>query len=417
MAEFFNVLEPEKALNLLLEYTNHRTQVERLSTSQALGRITASPNFAPHDLPAFRRSSMDGYAVRAADTFGASNTLPAILNVVGEVTMGSVPEIALAATEAATIHTGGMLPEDADAVVQIENTQVVDSIDQTQMPFEIEVFRPVAVGQNAIQVGEDVQRSSEVLPAGQCLRPQDIGGMLALGITEIQVSKKPEVAIIATGDEIVQPADTLKKGQIRDINSYTIAALVEQHGGTPVLWGIVNDNFESLMKAASIALSAHDMLVITAGSSVSVRDLTVQVIGQLGEPGVLLHGVATRPGKPTVLGAAQGKPVLGLPGNPVSAMVQFLLLGVPALYRLGGSDNMPLRGTIRAKISRNVPSAAGREDYVPDKVEESSEGLVAEPVFGKSNLIYTLVKANGLMKIPMNQSGFRAGDWVDVLLI
>jgi len=193
--------------------------------------------------------------------------------------------------------------------------------------------------------------------------------------------------------------------------------LVEQHGGMPVLCGIVKDNFESLMEAASIALSAHDMLVITAGSSVSVRDLTVQVIGQLGKPGVLLHGVATRPGKPTVLGAAQGKPVLGLPGNPVSAMVQFLMLGVPALYRLAGSEIMPLRGTIQARISRNVPSASGREDYVPVNVEESSEGLVAEPVFGKSNLIYTLVKANGLMKIPINQSGFKAGDWVDVLLI
>ncbi len=416
MPEFFNVLAPDRAKELLLGHTGHRTKVDRITTFRALGRVTSSSVFAPHDLPSFRRSSMDGYAVKALDTFGASNSLPAILTVVGEVAMGSTAKVVLAAGEASLIHTGGMIPPDADAVLQIEHTQTVESKDASQLPFEIEVYRPVAVGQNILMVGEDVQEGSEVLPDGHYLRAQDIGGLLALGITEIQVYTTPTIAIIATGDEIIEPTGDLDYGQIRDINSYTIASLVSQNGGIPEICGIVNDDFDSLLEAASTALHGHDMLVITAGSSVSVRDMTVQVIDRLGDPGVLLHGVATRPGKPTVLGVVEGKPILGLPGNPVSAMVQFLVLGVPAIFRLQGAKRTPTKGSVRARVSRNVPSASGREDYVPTRLIETSEGLVAEPVFGKSNLIYTLVNAAGLLKVPINRNGFEAGEWVEVLL-
>jgi molybdopterin molybdotransferase len=416
MPEFFNVLAPNMAKELLLGHTYHRTKVERISTFRALGRITSSSISAPHDLPSFRRSSMDGYAVSASDTYGASTALPAILTIVGEVSMGSTANVGLSVGEAALIHTGGMIPPDADAVVQIEHTQIVESNNSSQLPFEIEVFRPVAVGQNLLMIGEDVLEGSEVLPAGHYLRAQDVGGLLALGITEIQVYTTPTVAIIATGDEIVEPTEALKPGQIRDINSYTIASLVSQNGGAPNICGVVGDKIDSLLIAATTALHSHDMLVITAGSSVSARDMTVQTIDNLGEPGVLLHGVATRPGKPTVLGAVDGKPILGLPGNPVSAMVQFLVLGVPAIFSLQGATTTPRRGSVRARVNRNVPSASGREDYVPARLIETNEGLVAEPVFGKSNLIYTLVKAGGLVKIPINQNGLEAGEWVEVLL-
>jgi molybdopterin molybdotransferase len=416
MPEFFNVLAPSMAKELLLGHIYHRTKVDRISTFRALGRVTSSSISAPHDLPFFKRSSMDGYAVRASDTFGASNSLPAILTIVGEIAMGSTAKVGLSVGEAALIHTGGMIPPDADAVVQIEHTQIVESKDADQLPFEIEVFRPVAVGQNLLMVGEDVQEGSEVLPAGHYMRAQDIGGLLALGITEIQVCTTPTVAIIATGDEIVEPTEVIKLGQVRDINSYTIASLVSQNGGAPKICGVINDEFDSLQVAARTALHSHDMLVITAGSSVSVRDMTVQTIDSLGDPGVLLHGVATRPGKPTVLGVVEGKPILGLPGNPVSAMVQFLILGVPAIFRLQGATTTPRRGSVRARVNCNVPSASGREDYVPTRLIETSEGLVAEPVFGKSNLIYTLVKAAGLLKIPINRNGFEAGEWVEVIL-
>ncbi len=416
MPEFFNVLPPEDAKQLLLDHAVHRTGRELLSTYDVLNRVIFSAISAPHDLPSFRRSTMDGYAVRAPDTFGASDTLPAILKVVGEVTMGSAAIVDLAPGDAAIIHTGGMIPADADAVVQIEDTQFVASNEDGKSPFEIEVFRSAAVGQNMIQVGEDVRSGSEILPAGHRLRAQDIGGLLALGIIETEVSQKPKVAIIATGDEIVAPEHGLDAGQIRDINSYTIGAMVEKHGGIPNIYGIFKDEYATLFGGAAEALSNHDMLVITAGSSVSVRDLTFQVIDDLGEPGVLLHGVAARPGKPTVLGVVQGKPILGLPGNPVSALVQFLILGVPVLNRIQGSKAEPLSGTVQARISHNVPSASGREDYVPVRLVKTGEVLIAEPVFGKSNLIYTLVNAGGLLKIPINRSGYQAGDLGEVLL-
>jgi molybdopterin molybdotransferase len=416
MSEFFNVLPPDEARELLVENTTIRTSPEVVSTYQALRRVTSSAIYAPHDLPSFNRSTMDGYAVRAADTFGASETLPAVLSVIGEVAMGREAEITLGAGESVEIHTGGMIPEKANAVVQVEHTQVVGTGDMGQGVFEIEVYKPVSVGQNLLIAGEDVQESSEVLAAGHVLRAQDIGGLLALGVTEVRVVKKPEVAIMATGDEIVDPSNSLEPGQVRDINSYTIGSLVEQSGGSADLLGVVADDFDSLYEAASLAVRDHDMLVITAGSSVSVRDMTVKVIDRLGKPGVLLHGVATRPGKPTVLGAVDGKPILGLPGNPVSAMVQFMLLGVPVVYRLQGVLNIPRRGLVWARISRNVASESGREDFIPARLRESNEGFTADPVFGKSNLIYTLVNADGLLRVPINKAGLEAGEWVEVHL-
>jgi molybdopterin molybdotransferase len=358
---------------------------------------------------------MDGYAVRAADTFGASESLPAFLQVVGEVAMGQAAEVDLGRGQAAIVHTGGMIPETADAVVQIEHTQFVAE-SATVTPFEIEVFRSVAVGQNVLQIGEDVMSQAQILPAGHLLRPQDIGGLLALGMTEVEVSRRPRVAILATGHEVVSPSEMPRPGQIRDINSFTIAGQVEQAGGIPVLGGIIPDDFPALQSAAASALESSDMLVMSAGSSVSVRDMTVRVLDGLGEPGVLFHGVATRPGKPTIIGVAGSKPLLGLPGNPVSAMIQFDMFGAPAIYHLQGLQSPPRRGLIWAKLSQNIASESGREDYVPARLEESAEGLLATPVFGKSNLIYTLVNADGLIKVPLNQAGLLAGEMVEVRL-
>jgi len=372
---------------------------------------------------------MDGYAVRAADTFGASESLPAFLEVVGEVAMGKTADVSLGTGQAAIVHTGGMIPGTADAVVQVEHTQVISgqlSVSSGQwavsneqspvLPFEIEVLRAVAVGQNVLQVGEDVGEGDEILPAGHRLRPQDLGGLLALGITAVAVARRPRVAIVATGDEVVDPGQAIAPGQIRDINSYTVAGLTRQAGGVPMVKGIIGDRFEALQTAAAEALAGADMLVMSAGSSVSVRDMTVQVIDGLGEPGVLLHGVATRPGKPTIVGVVEGKPVLGLPGNPVSAMIQFDMFGVPAIYRLQGVQTVPRRGLVWARLSQNIASESGREDYVPAKLEDTAEGLVATPVFGKSNLIYTLVNADGLIKLPLNKGGLLAGEWVEVRL-
>lgn len=416
MAEFFNVLPPDEARGLMLRHLATLSPSETILTSAALGRVTAEAVFAPGALPAFRRSTMDGYAVRAADTFGASGSLPAFLKVTGEVPMGRPARSVLAPGEAVIVHTGGMIPETADAVVQIEHTQSLDAKPGTKPPFEIEVFRAVAVGQNVLQVGEDVSTGAEILPAGHLLRPQDTGGLLAVGVVELAVTRRPRVAILATGDEIVAPDQPPAPGQIRDINSYTVAGLTTQAGGIPVLAGIVGDDLDALRAAAVAALADHDMLVMSAGSSVSVRDMTVQVIDELGTPGVLLHGVATRPGKPTIVGAVDGKPVLGLPGNPVSAMVQFDMFGVPAIYRMQGMLATPRRGLVWATLEQNIASESGREDYVPAKLRDEKDGLRAIPVFGKSNLIYTLVNADGLIKVPLNKAGLLAGERVEVRL-
>ncbi|MCP4419069.1 MAG: molybdopterin molybdotransferase MoeA [Chloroflexi bacterium] len=429
MPEFFNVLPPDDARALLFRHLTAVLPPETVPTEQANGRVTATAVLSPHALPQFRRSTMDGYAVRAADSFGASESLPAFLQVVGEVPMGQPAAVELTVGQAAIVHTGGMIPETADAVVQIEHTQLISGQysvsndplsvigDQSpEFPFEIEVLKSVAVGQNVLQVGEDVSRNAEILPVGHLLRPQDVGGLLALGITAVIVVRQPRVGILATGDEVIPPEKQAGPGQIRDINSYTVAGLVQQAGGIPVLGGIIPDDFSALETAASDLLSQSDMLVVSAGSSVSVRDMTVQVIERLGEPGVLLHGVATRPGKPTIVGAVAGKPVLGLPGNPVSAMVQFDMFGVPAIYHLQGVKIPPRRGLVWAKLSQNIASESGREDYVPARLEDGIEGLLATPVFGKSNLIYTLVNADGLIKVPLNKGGLLAGDRVEVRL-
>jgi molybdopterin molybdotransferase len=422
MTEFFNVLPPDKARQLLFEQMTHHTGEETIPVNQALGRVLKNDVKSPQALPAFRRSTMDGYAVRAADTFGASGSLPAFLTVVGEVPMGKAAEVALAPGQAALVHTGGMIPETADAVVQVEHTQVIShqlsaSSDQSPaFPYEIEVLKAVAVGQNVLQIGEDVAVGAPIFPAGHRLRPQDLGGLLAVGITEIAVAKKPRVGILATGDEVIPPTLMTLPGQIRDINSYTVSGQVEQAGGIAVRGGIIPDQYEALAEAAASLLPNVDMLVMSAGSSVSVRDMTVQVVDSLGKPGVLLHGVATRPGKPTIVGVVDGKPVLGLPGNPVSAMVQFDMFGVPAIYRLQGMTAVPRRGLVWAKLSQNIASETGREDYVPARLEDTANGLIAVPVFGKSNLIYTLVNADGLIKVPLNKNGLEAGEMVEVRL-
>lgn len=412
MPEFFNVLPPDEARELLFEHLTRAVPGETIPTAEAVGRVTAGAVVAPHSLPSFRRSTMDGYAVRAGDTYGASESLPAFLTVVGEVPMGEAARVALSEGEAAIVHTGGMIPETADAVVQVELTQKMD--ERTVFPHEIEVLKAMAVGQNVLQVGEDVEEGEAILPGGHRLRPQDLGGLLALGITEVVVARRPWVAILATGDEVVDPSRMTGPGEIRDINSYSVSGQTVQAGGMPVRGGIIPDDLAQMEAAAERMLAENDMLVMSAGSSVSVRDMTVKVIDGLGKPGVLLHGVATRPGKPTIVGAVEGKPVLGLPGNPVSAMIQFDMFGVPAIYRLQGLKEPPRQGSVWAKLSQNLASETGREDYVPARLEEGEEGLTAVPVFGKSNLIYTLVNADGLIKVPLNKGGVPAGEWVEV---
>jgi len=407
MTELFTVLTPPEAWRRLREHWQPQVVAERIPTQDGLDRVLAAPLVAPHDLPTFPRATVDGYAVRAADTYGASASLPAYLTVVGEVPMGRRADLRLGIGQAVVVHTGGMIPPGADAVVMVEHTQMIDEAN-------LEVYRPVAVGENVIQVGEDVRAGQMLLPAGHRLRPQDIGGLMALGLTQVEVTRRPRVAILSQGDEVVPPAAEPGPGQVRDINSYTLAALTRRAGGDPLLrWGILPDRLEALQAAARAAHAQAEIVVFTAGSSVSVRDMTARVIGELGAPGILTHGVSVKPGKPTILAVCDGKPVFGLPGNPVSAMVIFQLFVVPAIALLLGTE-APLERRIRARLARNIASQTGREDYVPVRLEQRGGEVWAEPVFGKSNLIYTLVRADGLVRIPLDSNGLSEGETVEV---
>ena len=260
MPEFFNVLPPAQALQVLLDRIPHAPPrgCEEVPVEEALARITAEPLYATEHLPPFPRSAMDGYSLRAADTFGASEGLPAYFRVTGEVPMGQAPALAVAVGEAAVAYTGGMLADGADAVVMMENTQVVDA-------DTIEVVRPVAPGENVVNPGEDVKRGEPLLPSGHCLRAQDLGGLTAMGITRISVAQRPAVAILSMGDEVVPPNALPKPGQIRDVNTYTISSLVRQAGGVPIPLGIARDDYSEQMDAASKGLEAADVLAIFRG--------------------------------------------------------------------------------------------------------------------------------------------------------
>jgi molybdopterin molybdotransferase len=407
MPEFFKVLPPDEALAKLFERLPPRADPETVPLAEALDRVAAASLRAPVSVPAFPRSVMDGYAVRAQDTFGASAALPAYLTVAGEVPMGRESTFALEPGRAALVHTGGMLPTGADAVVMVELTQ-------KSREGEIEVLKAVAPGENVLHPGDDIQAGAAMVEAGHVLRAQDLGGLAALGITTVQVARRPRVALLATGDEVVPPE--VEPALVRDVNSSSVAGQIRRAGGAPVRAGIAPDHYETLKTMAQAALGDADMLVLSAGSSVSVRDMTADVINELGRPGILVHGVALKPGKPAILALCDGKPVIGLPGNPVSAMVVADLFVVPAVYRLQGCAHPPARRSVRARLTHNIASQAGRVDYTPARLVWRDGELWAEPVFGKSNQIFTLVFADGMVYTPADANGLQAGDLVEVRL-
>ena len=400
MPEFLTLIPPGDALDIFLSNLTIQTIPEEIETTRALGRVITSPVYAPHPLPDFPRTTVDGFAVRAMDTFGASENLPTYLNLIGEVPMGGRPNFIVGPGETALIHTGGMVPEGADAVVMVENTQQARE-------KEVETLRAVAVRENIINIGEDVKQGQEVIPVGTRIRAAEIGGLMALGITRIMVARRPKVGIISSGDEVIPPHQVPNPGQVRDVNAYTLGALVETTGGEPVHYGIIPDTLDSMLVAATEAKAACELVVITAGSSASTRDLTAVVIDQLGEPGVLVHGVNVRPGKPTILAVCDQTAMVGLPGNPVSALV--------IKMQLGEIQSRP-SGKVSARLAINLSSQTGREDWVPVQLVRKAEMLEAVPIFGRSNLIFTLARADGLIRIPPDATGLSAGQIVEVIL-
>src|SRR5829696_1363613 len=359
--EFFAVRTVGEALEGFLPA--RRTGVERIALRSAHGRVPAEPVVATEALPGFARATVDGYAVRAEDTYGASEGLPSYLDLMGEAAMGRPPEVSLRPAAAVAIATGAPLPPGADAVVKIEHTQAAT-------PELLEILRPATPGEGMVRADEDAAPGAELVPAGRPLRAQDLGMLAAAGLVEVPVHARPRVTIVSTGDELVpSESQSLASGEVRDATAPALAALVREADGEPHFAGIVADDREALSAAFRTALPKSDVLVVSAGSSVGARDETAAAVAALGEPGIWCHGLAFRPGKPTLLADCGGVPVIGLPGNPRSALVAFRLIGMPIVRLVGGCTHPPPEPAVRARLSRNLPSAAGRLDVVQVRLD------------------------------------------------
>lgn len=401
------VLSVTEAADMILHSADARPVAESVGLDGAVGRVLAAPLTITADLPPFPRSSMDGYAVAARDTYGAAESLPALLTVAGEVPMGGVPPAALAPGQAMRIATGGMLPEGSDAVVMVEHTEILDAM-------TVAVGRPVAPGENIVARGEDLRAGQTVLPAGHRLRARDLAVLAALGLVRVAVTRRPRVAIISTGDELVPPEQDPAPGQIRDVNTALLTALVQQAGGEAVPLGIVPDREEAFF-AVLRRTAGCDCVILSGGSSAGARDLTAAVIDRFGRPGVLFHGVSMRPGKPFIFGVADTVPYFGLSGNPTSALVGFIVLVRPLLWKLSGSTERQL--FIPVRVERSLPSAGGREDYYRAQVFEQEGELWARPLPGQAGLLSTMLHGNALLRIQEHCEGVEAGEKAAVLLL
>jgi molybdopterin molybdotransferase len=407
--EFFQVLTLTEARKALAE---HWPRIKRepivRDLTEALGLELTQDVVAGENIPGFARATVDGFAVRSRDTFGASEGNPLPLRLKGEVLMGRPAEITVGPGEAVAVSTGGMMPGGADAVVMLEHTESLPS-------GWINILRPVAPGENVMREDEDVKKGQLVLEAGRRLRPQDIGVLAALGYRKVVVWEPWRVGILATGEEIVPPEAKPGPGQVRDINSYTLYALVRSCGGEAKLYGIVPDDLDLLRERVSRALAENHVVLLSGGSSVGTRDLTLRLLAEWDEGVILFHGVSIRPGKPTLAAVVGDKMIFGLPGHPVSAMVSFELFVRP-LLSYGYFKSPEEEPVVEAILSRPLLSDAGREDFVRVRLVAGEEGLLAVPIPGKSGLISTMVKADGLVSIPLNKAGLEAGSRVKVRL-
>lgn len=408
---FFRVVPSAEARVQLAAFAPE-TGSETVPVVAACGRMLAKALTAPVDLPHFHRTNMDGYAVRAQDTFGASPSLPMYLRLVGTVEMGKEAKRTLKKGETMRIATGGMLPPGADSMVMVEYTEEMG--DGT-----IEIHRSVSPWENILRIGEDVKKGAPIFSAGRRLRAHDLGALTGVGITTVSVYRHPTVALISTGDEIVAPDQTPKPGQIRNINQYSLRAMIAEAGGEALDLGVVKDDRPAFEKALSRALKDADVVMISGGSSVGTKDMALEVICSFPRSEVFFHGISIAPGKPTIFAKAAGKPVMGLPGHPVSALVVFALFGMPLIRMVGGEPAAaafaPPR-TTRARLAQNVASAPGREDYVRVILEDQNGARLARPLPGKSGAVFSLVKADGMVCIPHDEEGKEAGEEVEVIL-
>src|SRR2546426_11366935 len=409
MKAFTKLLTPQDARDVFARaYSPLPPGTERVPLAQSLRRILAQEILASSDLPAFDRSTVDGYAVRAVDTGRASSGKPVNLQVVGEVFMGEPVEFAIGAGQAARIPTGGMLPEGADAVVMQEHV--------VRTGGAVSVERPARARDNVVSRGADITSGEVIIRPGRRLRPQDLGLLAGLDVPEVMVYRRPRVAIIVTGDELVPPGRPLRGSQIHDMNTYTLSGLIDEAGGVANAYWIVPDNLALLVERAKLAHRECEMLILVGGSSVGEKDVVADAVAALGAPGIVVHGIAIRPGKPTILAVAVGKPVFGLPGNVVSAMVIFDQFVRPVLQAMAGVRELPRpRQTVVARLTRKV-ATGDREDHIRVSLVERTGAFWAAPLPGGSAIITSMVRADGLVTIPANAT-LDEGSEVEVRLL
>ncbi len=407
MKEFFNVISIEAVRDLARGFSP--VGEEEVEVFHACRRVLFRDLTSQDNVPDFARSTMDGYAVCASSTFGASDGIPAMLEVVGQVEMGQTPDFSIAPGQAALMPTGGMMPQGADAVVMVEHTEKMDA-------RTIEVYRSVAPLANMLSVGDDVEKGSVILKKGTRIRPQDQAVAAGAGCHNLPMFRSPKVGILSTGDEVV-PADSQPgPGQIRDMNTHALAGMCQEAGAVPLSYGVVGDDRDTLASTLGKALKECDTVLVSGGSSVGARDHTIEVIEQFSDAEILVHGVSISPGKPTILARVGEKAVWGLPGHVVSAMIVFNAMVDPFLRRLGGASEDGSRIVVRARLTRNVPSVMGRADYVRVRLLEKDGQWLAEPIFGKSGVVRTMVEADGLIRVGVNDEGLDPETMVQVTL-
>lgn len=405
--KLMQVTDPDRVMKLVTEQFKP-LESKKLPLSQAGGRCLVETVYAPEDVPGFNRSTVDGFAVAARDTFGAGEGIPAIFKSVGEVLMGKTAP-SIRNSQCCLIHTGGMLPEGADAVIMVEDTDITGAMVQS--------FRQVAPGENVIHRGEDLKKETIALPEGHHLRAPEIGLLASLGINIVDVHRQPVVGFFSSGDELVDyNSRELELGKVRDSNAPALLYLAGQYGAAVKYGGILPDRFDTFLGQSRAMLEEVDFLVFSGGSSVGSRDYTARTMQELGKPGLLVEGIAIQPGKPTLLANCDGKPVLGLPGHPVSALNIFAIFGRAVIDRLSGRKEIAFIPTVKAILARNVSSRSGRTDYVRVRLEAGVDGWMAHPVFGRSGMLRTLAEADGLLIIPAAKEGLGAGEPVEIKL-
>ena len=400
--------EAKQKLNLSLKPKD--LGAEEVSLLEAHGRVLKERITSTLDIPPFNRSTVDGYAVISTDTFGAEENQAKILNIVGTANVGERPEFNIVAGQSVEIVTGAPIPEGADAVVMVEDTDRENTA--------LRVYRAVAKDENVMKKGADIKKGEIVLKAGQILSAPDIGVLAALGNAKTKVFRIPIVAVLSTGAEVAEAGKKLPYGKIYDINAFSLSAATIQSGGKPVYLGVVPDDREDLLEALKNALGFADIVITSGGVSVGPKDLTPEVVGSLGKPGIIIHGIAVKPGKPTTIGLVDGKPIFSLPGHPTSALLMFHLFVRPFLQLLSGRSSTE-NPKIKAKLTKRLFSARGRRTFIMVNLNRKNPNkILAAPVeTGASGAITTLAKADGFVEIPENHQFVDEEEEVEVTLL